>query len=349
VADGLTRLGSSVQEVGVDYETADSVPVNFDMRLRQDATTGQVDLSYSFVNADNGQETHAYRQFSHNEDGSVSIQSHEVAVSETGNVQTSTQYFPEEAFDRGGYAAAEKRNTSRPLSEPSEAWISGMAAARAPAAVAPGDVSEMRSPSGQQQRLQDRVSEAMGGLPADAPQQSIEERVAGMDTQAAEVLGLAQADEGPLNAAVPRVSGGGGGMPMQMPAMPPLQTPQPVSPQLLQSAAPPEGYGESGSLADKLMTALVMDELMDDSPLNRLGGSGGGGFSGDTPRGVGTMDLSDSMQTLTFPGQEVLGTAPQLEVDPAQENPLAGIEEEFFEHPREMNIGNVNPLRAKKE
>jgi hypothetical protein len=117
---------------------------------------------------------------------------------------------------------------------------------------------------------------------------------------------------------------------------------------LLNSAAPPAGYKEGDSLADKLMTAMVMDNMMDDSPLNR-GGGGIGGFSGDTPQGVGTMDLTDSMQTLDFPGQGVELGAPALDTDPTAENPLEGIAQDFFEKPREMKINNVNPRDAEKD
>jgi hypothetical protein len=136
---------------------------------------------------------------------------------------------------------------------------------------------------------------------------------------------------------------------MQMSPLPPLQQqPSTVSADLLSSAAPPEGYKEGNSLSD-LMTAMAMDNMMDDSPLNRGGGGGIGGFSGETPQGVGTMDLTDSMQTLSFPGQEVSLGAPDLDVDPTAENPLAGIEQDFFEKPREMKINNVNPRDATKD
>ena len=129
--------------------------------------------------------------------------------------------------------------------------------------------------------------------------------------------------------------------PCSSPNLPCLQT-------VLKSAAPPEGYKDGDSLADKLMTAMVMDNMLDDSPLNRSGG-GIGGFSGEAPQGVGTMDLTDSMQTLSFPGQEVSGAAPDIDVDPTAENPLAGIAQDYFEEPREMNVKNVNPRHATKE
>ena len=137
---------------------------------------------------------------------------------------------------------------------------------------------------------------------------------------------------------------------MQMSALPPLQQPQStIAADLLKSATPPEGYKAGDSLADKLMTAIAMDGLMDDSPLDRMGGSGAGGFTGNTPQGVGTMDLTDSMQTLSFPGQEVSGAAPDIDVDPSAENPLEGVPQDFFEEPREMNVKNVNPRNATKD
>jgi hypothetical protein len=211
----------------------------------------------------------------------------------------------------------------------------------------------MPEPTNQQERLQERVADAMGGLPGDQSQQSLEERIADMQGKTGDVLQQLKDGELPTSAAlstVPRSGGGGGSMPMQMPAMPPLQTPQSVSPQLLQSSQPPAGYGESGSLADKLMTAMAMDKLMDDSPLNRPGAGGGmGGFSGKVPQGVGTMDLTDSMQSLRFPGEEVMGTAPDIDVNPTKKNPLEGLPQEFYEKPREMNIKNVNPRNVKKD
>jgi uncharacterized protein YukE len=339
VADGLTRLGCSLQEVGLTYDEADTVPIEFDLRIAQDAATGHVEMSYSFSDVEDGWESHAYQRFAGNEDGSVSIQSHIVDVSAEGQVQTSTQYLPQEDFHSGGYVPEEKGVLVQ----------NGRVVRVPPGSLGPGEWStDIPAPTGQQERLQERVADAMGGLPGDAPRQDLQERIGELDGQAGQILEQVKTDAAPTGA---RISGGGGGlqMPMQMPAMPPLQTPQSVSPQLLQSAVPPEGYGESGSLADQLMTLMAMDHLMDDSPLNRMGGSGGGGFSAEMPAGVGTMDLTDSMQTLAFPGQEVMGTAPELVVDPTQENALAAIEEEFYEHPREIAIGNLNPRRAEKE
>ena len=370
VADGLTRLGGSLQEVGVNYETADAVPIEFDMNISQDAS-GKVDMSYSFIDKSSGRETHAYNQFSHNGDGSVAVEMQEVGVSADGQVQMSHVNLEQENFNTGGYEPPDKPEDSRPLfpgggiqaaqpatlgsGAPTSANLNLFNApgkSNMPATGLPGS-GGMPEPTNQQERLQERVADAMGGLPGDQSQQSLEERIADMQGKTGDVLQQLKDGELPTSAAlstVPRSGGGGGSMPMQMPAMPPLQTPQSVSPQLLQSSQPPAGYGESGSLADKLMTAMAMDKLMDDSPLNRPGAGGGmGGFSGKVPQGVGTMDLTDSMQSLRFPGEEVMGTAPDIDVNPTKKNPLEGLPQEFYEKPREMNIKNVNPRNVKKD
>ncbi|MCD4672695.1 MAG: WXG100 family type VII secretion target [Anaerolineaceae bacterium] len=352
VSDGLTRLGRSLQEIGINYESADSVPIEFDMNIEQDAS-GKVSMSYSFIETDNGRGAHAYNQFDHNGDGSVSVDMQEVGISADGQSQLSHLKLDQENFNTGGYEPAQKPG-SKPLFNPNGEWMSQMAEARAPGVMESGGLAQSPdgvAPTGQQERLQDRVADALGGLPGERPQQSLEERITGMNAEAGDVLDQVKGGESPTNAAAastPRASGGGGGMPMQMSPMPPLQQPQStVSADLLRSAVPPEGYKDGDSLADKLMTAMVMDNMMDDSPLNRAGG--GGGFSGDMPQGVGTMDLTDSMQTLGFPGEEVTGAAPELDVNPAAENPLEGIEQDFFEEPREMNIKNVNPRNAEKD
>ena len=355
VADGLIRLGASLQEVGMTYETADSVPIEFDLNISQDAS-GQVVMSYSFVDIGSGQETHAYDRFSHKEDGSLAVEMQEVGVSANGQVQMSHVHLPQAKINPSADQPSENSSSPAP-------FATNMTGPGAPTSanlnlfgVKPGEsnipFAKTPFPANRQEQLQERVADAMGGLPGEQPRQSLQERVAGLNGEAGDVLQQLKDGELPTSSvsSVPRAAGGGGSMPMQMPALPPLQTPQSVSPQLLQSAQPPAGYGESGSLADKLMTVMAMDKLMDDSPLNRPGAAGGmGGFSAKVPQGVGTMDLTDSMQTLRFPGEEGTGTAPDLEIDATKENPLDGIAQGFFEKPRQMKIGNVNPRKAEKE
>jgi len=350
VSDGLTRLGKSVQEIGVQYESADRVPIEFDMHIEQDAS-GKVSMSYSFVDSDSGQGTHAYNQFDHNGDGSVSVDLQEVGISADGQPQMSHMQLDQENFNMGGY---EHASINAAFVQNSD-WAKMAEARGFPISEggAASPLSDTPVPTGQQERLQDRVADALGGLPGDQPQQSLEERITGLNDNAGDVLEQVKSGEAPTDAATPvtpRATGGGGSsMPMQLSALPPMQQPQStMSTDLLKSAVPPEGYQDGDSLADKLMTAMVMDNMMDDSPLNRSGG-GIGGFSGDAPQGVGTMDLTDSMQTLSFPGQEVSGAAPDIDVDPTAENPLEGITQDFFEEPRAMNVKNVNPRHATKE
>jgi WXG100 family type VII secretion target len=357
VSDGLTRLGSSLQEIGVTYESADKVPIEFDMNIEQDAS-GKVNMSYSFAETDNnGRGAHAYNQFDHNGDGSVSVDMQEVGVGADGQAQMSHVQLEQENFNMGGYKADDGQTQGSLNDDLSQ---NGDWAKKAEARGFPIDdgtglstTPDPLAPNGQQERLQNRVANAMGGLPGEQTTESLEERIAGMSTEADGLMAQVQNGESPTNAAetsVPRSSGGGGGAPMQISALPPLQQPQStIAADLLESATPPEGYKEGDSLADKLMTAIAMDGLMDDSPLDRMGGSGAGSFTGNTPLGVGTMDLTDSMQTLSFPGQEVGGTAPDIDVDLTAENPLEGIPQDFFEEPREMDVKNVNPRNATKE
>jgi uncharacterized protein YukE len=353
VVDGLTRLGGSLQEVGMTYEAADSVPIEFDMNISQDAT-GKVAMSYSFVDVGSGQETHVYNQFSHNGDGTLAVEMQEVGVSANGGVQMSHVSLAHENFNTGGYQPSENTNSTPPFAGNTAGPGAPTSANLNLFGVKPGEsklpLANQSVPANQQERLQERVAGAMGGLSGEQPRQSMEERIAGMNGEAGDVLQQLKDGELPTSAgstSAPKLGGGGGSMPMQMPAMPPLQTPQSVSPQLLQSSQPPAGYGESGSLADRLMTAMAMDKLMDDSPLNRLGA--GGGFSGNLPQGVGTMDLTDSMQTLRFPGDEVAGVAPDIAAGDTGQNPLEGIPQAYFEKPRQMKIGNINPHKAEKE
>jgi len=289
-------------------------------------------------------------------------------------------YEPEAAADgslRAGWedkftgtplgAVAEAAGQSRPASDAGKHFDGTPFGAMGAATGQIGKDGELTVPATQAAGASDRVSapgdglleqnvqERLGMDPGGQQAQSLEERITELNTGAGDVLEQVKNGESPTSlaaedAAVPRTSGGGGSStPMQMASLPPLQQPQSqTSADLLQSAGPPEGYRDGDSMADKLMTALVMDELMDDSPLNRMGG-GVGGFNGDTPQGVGTMDLTGAMQTLDFPDQEVPLGAPDLDTDPTADNPLAGVEEEFFEAPREMNIRNVNPREAKKE
>ena len=102
VSDGLTHLGKSVQEIGIQYESADRVPIEFDMHIEQDAS-GKVSMSYSFVDSDSGQGTHAYNQFDHNGDGSVSVDLQEVGISADGQPQMSHMQLDQENFNMGSY------------------------------------------------------------------------------------------------------------------------------------------------------------------------------------------------------------------------------------------------------
>ncbi|MDX9865282.1 MAG: WXG100 family type VII secretion target, partial [Anaerolineaceae bacterium] len=333
VSDGLTRLGRNVQEIGIQYETADNVPIEFAMNIEQDAS-GKVSMSYSFVESNSGQGTHAYNQFDHNGDGSVSIDLQEVGISADGQPQLSHIQLDQENFNMGGYEPDGEHHGSLNDVLAQNSDMAKMAEARgfnlSKDGTAALSAASPPASTGQQERLQDRVANALGGLPGDQPQQSLEERITGLNADAGDVLEQVKNGAAPTDATVPpapRTSGGGGSsMPMQLSALPPLQQPQStLSTDLLNSAVPPEGYQDGDSLADKLMTAMVMDNMLDDSPLNRGGGGGFGGFSGETPQGVGTMDLTDSMQTLTFPGEEVSLGAPDLDVDPTAENPLEGI------------------------
>jgi WXG100 family type VII secretion target len=357
VSDGLTRLGRSVQEIGVQYEIADNVPIEFAMNIEQDAS-GKVSMSYSFIESKSGQGAHAFNQFDHNGDGSVSVDLQEVGISVDGQTQMSHVQLDQENFNMGGYEPDGERHGSLNDALSQNSNMAKMAQARgfnlSEDGTAPFSAASSPASTGQQERLQDRVANAMGGLPGDQPHQSLEERITGLNADAGDVLEQVKNSEAAADASAPpapRTTGGGGSsMPMQLSPLPPLQQPQStVSADLLKSAVPPKGYKDSDSLADKLMTAMVMDNMLDDSPLNRGGGSGFGGFSGETPQGVGTMDLTDSMQTLTFPGEEVSLGAPDLDTDPTAENPLEGIAQDFFEKPREMAIKNLNPRDAKKD
>ena len=388
VSDGLTRLGSSLQQIGGTYETADNVPIEFDMNIAQDAS-GKASMSYSFVDANTGEASHVFNQFNHNGDGSVAVEMQEVDISAEGQPQMSHVHLSEENFNMGGYepgavnasgelpaelqdkftgtpfgAMAGKYGQTPPISG-AENHFSGTAGTPLGAlGAATGQigkdgefasvVSLPDTPAPDRDGLlEQNVQNRLGMDPSAQAPQSLEERITEMNAGAGAVLDQVKNGELPTDAATPdapRTSGGGGGsMPMQMSPLPPLQQqPSTQSTDLLNSAAPPAGYKEGDSLADKLMTAMVMDNMMDDSPLNR-GGGGIGGFSGDTPQGVGTMDLTDSMQTLDFPGQGVELGAPALDTDPTAENPLEGIAQDFFEKPREMKINNVNPRDAEKD
>jgi WXG100 family type VII secretion target len=352
VSDGLTRLGKNIQEIGGNYETADNVPLEFDMNIEQDAS-GKTSMAYSFVDGNSGEGAHAYNQFEHNGDGTVAVDMQEVGISANGEAQMSHVHLSEENFNTGGYEPDGEHTSMNAELVQNGDWAK-MAEARGFPISEGGAASPLSdAPTGQQERLQGRVENALGGLPLDRPQQSLEERIVELNEGAGDVLDQVKNGELPTDAVTPdspRASGGGGGsIPMQMSPLPPLQQqPSTLSADLLKSADPPAGYKEGNSLSD-LMTAMAMDNMMDDSPLDRGGGGGIGGFSGETPQGVGTMDLTDSMQTLTFPGQEVALGAPDLDVDPTAENPLAGIEQDFFEKPREMKINNVNPRDATKD